>query len=229
MIDLSHLAYVLAAAEQCSFSRAAGDFQVKQSTLSRKVARLEDQLGFRLFERTTRGARPTPRARLFLAEARELLDRAGRLEQQAVAFRRAAMPRLSLGYVGDLFSGPGRQAVCDFLTLHPDVRLEGHERGPKTLFAELEAKHVDAVIAPAGHPDARWSSQIFIEPLLEAGGNRPVGTGQALYWSPGNTNPLLHSLRSIVAGGPAVGDRAGNPQPLQQKSNQSDIASADHC
>jgi len=214
MIDLSHLAYVLAAAEQCSFSRAAGGFQVKQSTLSRKVARLEDQLGFRLFERTTRGAKPTPHARLFLAEARDLLDRAGRLEQKALALRRSAMPRLSLGYVGDLFSGAGRQAICDFLTRHPDVRLEGHERTPETLFAVLEAKHVDAVIALAGHQDARWLNHIFAQPPLQAGRNRPVGTVHALYWSPGNTNPLLHSLRSIVAGGPAGGDRAVKPQPL---------------
>jgi DNA-binding transcriptional LysR family regulator len=228
MIDLSHLAYVLAAAEQCSFSRAAGGFQVKQSTLSRKVARLEDQLGFRLFERTTRGARPTAHARLFLAEARELLDRAGRLEQKALALRRAAMPRLSLGYTGDLFTGAGSHAVCDFLTRHPDVRLEGHERRRETLFALLEAKHVDAVIAPAGHQDARWVSHTFAQPLPQASGTRPIGIAHALYWSPGNTNPLLDSLRSIVAGGPAVGNRASKPKPLAQKSNDVKIESSDH-
>jgi len=211
MIDLSHLAYVLAAAEQCSFSRAAGGFQVKQSTLSRKVARLEDQLGFRLFERTTRGARPTPHARLFLAEARELLDRAGRLEQKALALRRAATPRLSLGYAGDLFSGAASQAVCAFLSRHPDVRLEGHERRPESLFALLEAKHVDAVIAPTGHQDQHWVSQLLAPPPLHVAGNRAVGTVYALYWSPGNTNPLLGSLRSIVAGGMAGSDQASKP------------------
>lgn len=214
MIDLSHLAYVLAAAEQCSFSQAAGRFNVKQSTLSRKVARLEDQLGFRLFERTTRGARPTPHARLFLAEARELLDRVGRLEHAASEFRRAARPRLSLGYTGDLFSGAGSLAICAFLSRYPDVCLEGHERRPETLFALLEANHADAVIAPAGYEDERWASHVLAEPLPEPGGNEPVGVGHALYWSPGNTNPLLGCLRSIVADGPGICGSAKRPKIL---------------
>ncbi|WP_446653388.1 LysR family transcriptional regulator [Blastomonas sp.] len=204
MIDLCHLAYVLAAAEQRSFSQAAGRFNVKQSTLSRKVARLEDQLGFRLFERTTRGARPTPHARLFLAEARELLDRVGRLEHTASEFRRAARPRLSLGYTGDLFSGAGSQAICAFLSRYPDVCLEGHERTPETLFAVLEANHADAVIAPAGHKDQRWASHAFPQPLEEREGIEPLDVIHALYWWPGNTNPLLGCLRSIVADGPGI-------------------------
>lgn len=59
MIDVHQLRYALAAAETGSFSRAADQFRVKQSTLSKRIRHLELRLGLPLFERTTQGVIPT--------------------------------------------------------------------------------------------------------------------------------------------------------------------------
>lgn len=199
MIDLGHLAYVVAAAEQRSFSRAAGRFNVKQSTLSQKVARLEDQLGFRLFERTTRGARPTRNARLFLDEARELLARADRLERRARTCRSSARPRLSLAYSGDLFSSDTARVLDAFFRSHSNACLEGFERQPDRLFPALMAGQVDAVVAPLGHDSGRWEWLAF--PIACEVETVPVSVEdtRALYWNPDNPNPQLAALRKIMA------------------------------
>jgi DNA-binding transcriptional LysR family regulator len=55
-IELRQLRYAVQTADTQSFSRAAATLNVKQSTLSRRVLQLEDRLGVKLFERTTRGA-----------------------------------------------------------------------------------------------------------------------------------------------------------------------------
>lgn len=54
-IELRQLRYAVLTADTQSFSRAAATLNVKQSTLSRRVLQLEDRLGVKLFERTTRG------------------------------------------------------------------------------------------------------------------------------------------------------------------------------
>jgi DNA-binding transcriptional LysR family regulator len=58
-IGIKQLRYAVATADTTSFSRAASALNVKQSTLSKRIALLEDRLGIALFERTTRGAVPT--------------------------------------------------------------------------------------------------------------------------------------------------------------------------
>lgn len=150
MLELRQLLYVLAAVDQRSFARAASQFQMKQSTLSRKVMRLEDQLGFRLFDRTTRGARPTANARAFLEEARQLVDQAAQLELRARALRNANGPRLALGYSGQLFRSHMGAHLYAFLRDYPGVRFDGVEQDPDGLLDALACRKVDAVIVPAG-------------------------------------------------------------------------------
>ena len=57
-------------ADAQSFSRAAAKLNIKQSTLSRRVMQLEEQLGVKLFERTTRGAEPTENGKVFIEQDR---------------------------------------------------------------------------------------------------------------------------------------------------------------
>lgn len=138
------------AADERSFARAAMVLNMKQSTLSRKVLHLEDQLGFRLFDRTTRGARPTDVARPFLDAARQIIDDLDGLQRRAQALRMARRARLALGYSGSLFNGILAPSISDFLKHHPDIQFDGFERAPQRLFGALSAGLVDAIIAPCG-------------------------------------------------------------------------------
>ncbi len=166
MIELRQLLYVLAAADQRSFARAASQFRMKQSTLSRKVTRLEDQLGFPLFDRTTRGARPTATARAFFEDARQLVDQATQLELRARALRNANGARLALGYTGRLFSSPMGPHLYAFLRDDPGIRFDGVEQDPEGLLDALACRKVDAVIVPAGWGGSSLASlPVWKEPL----------------------------------------------------------------
>ena len=72
-IEVRQLRYAVMTADTQSFSRAAATLNVKQSTLSRRILQLEERLGVKLFERTTRGAEPTENGKLFIEQARRIV------------------------------------------------------------------------------------------------------------------------------------------------------------
>jgi len=69
-MELRHLRYFIAVAEEENVSRAALKLHVSQPALSRQVHDLEDELGFPLLERTAKSVKLTDAGRTFLAEAR---------------------------------------------------------------------------------------------------------------------------------------------------------------
>ncbi len=77
-MELRHLRYLVAIADEGSFSRAAARLHVAQQALSRQIADLEHEIGVRLFERHARGARLTPRGAAFVEDARLTLDHTDR-------------------------------------------------------------------------------------------------------------------------------------------------------
>src|SRR5258708_11308862 len=72
-MEIRHLRYFVAIAEERSFTRAAERLWVAQPGLSTQIRRLETELGVRLFERHTRGVTLTPAGALFLERARVAL------------------------------------------------------------------------------------------------------------------------------------------------------------
>src|SRR2546422_11779872 len=85
-MELRHLRYFVAVAEERSFIGAATRIRVAQPSLSKQIRDLEVELGTELFERGPRGVRLTAAGRAFLVEARHTLDVASR----AVASARGA-------------------------------------------------------------------------------------------------------------------------------------------
>ena len=73
-MELRHLRYFVAVAEELHFSRAAHRIGIEQSPLSRAIRELEADLGVRLFARTTRSTQMTPAGTAFLPCARHILS-----------------------------------------------------------------------------------------------------------------------------------------------------------
>src|ERR1041385_4469275 len=85
-MELRHLRYFVAVAEEENVSRAALKLHVSQPGLSRQIRDLEDEIGLQLFERSAKSLRLTTAGRTFLREARAVLQRA----EEAVKKARAA-------------------------------------------------------------------------------------------------------------------------------------------
>jgi DNA-binding transcriptional LysR family regulator len=77
-IEFRQLRYAVAVAEELHFTRAAERLYVTQSALTRQIAQLEDNLGVRLFKRDTRHVELTPAGKVFVEEARRILESAHR-------------------------------------------------------------------------------------------------------------------------------------------------------
>jgi DNA-binding transcriptional LysR family regulator len=127
MVELRHLRYFVAVAEELNFSRAAQRMHMAQSPLSAAIRQLERDLGVELFVRTTREVRLTDAGRAFLAGARRTLADA---EQAAEDARRAAAGEL--GQLRIAYSWSTRFETLPtlgraFRAGHPDVEILGQE------------------------------------------------------------------------------------------------------
>ena len=89
-MEFRHLRYFVAVAEERHFSRAARRVGIEQSPLSRAIRALEQDLGVRLFERSTRGSKLTSAGEILLRHARTIValtDRARLAAQAATEIR----------------------------------------------------------------------------------------------------------------------------------------------
>jgi hypothetical protein len=74
-LELRHLRYFVAVAEEENVSRAALKLHVSQPGISNQIHDLEDEIGFLLFERTGKSVRLSAAGKIFLGEARDILER----------------------------------------------------------------------------------------------------------------------------------------------------------
>ncbi|WP_170210458.1 LysR family transcriptional regulator [Saccharopolyspora antimicrobica] len=122
-MELRQLAYVVAVAETGSFTRAAQRCFVVQSALSEQVARLESELGVRLFERTSRRVQITPAGEGFLGPAREALAAAERARSEAVARSSEIRGSLVIGSIAPLTAVNLPDLLAAYRERHPAVRV----------------------------------------------------------------------------------------------------------
>lgn len=145
-LDLRQLRFAVAAADTSSFLRASKQLNVKQSTLSKKVAALEHRLGITLFERSTRGVVPTDAGRAFLEVARRIVTDADNLLTTAKAVTYGEVGRLMVGFSNSLSAGNLRLLLGDVLERFPDVQLDAIETGPDRMLSGLQSRIIDVAI-----------------------------------------------------------------------------------
>src|SRR4030095_14286771 len=99
-MELRHLRYFVAVAEELHFGRAAARLHIAQPPLSRQIRALEREVATPLFERVARRVELTAGGRAFLPEARLTLAQAARAQRTAERAARGEIGRVRVGFVG---------------------------------------------------------------------------------------------------------------------------------
>lgn len=145
---------------------------------------LEECLGVKLFERTTRGAEPTENGRVVIEQARRIVTDIDNLKTTARNVSYGLHGRIAVGYCSSLMSGNLKHIFTEYLTRFQDVQFDGIEAGPEKLLHGLQAHTVDVAIAPIGLQETGiksrrlWSEQLMVVML---GGNRLIQQ-ERIYW-----------------------------------------------
>jgi DNA-binding transcriptional LysR family regulator len=152
VMELRTLGYFVAVAEELHFGRAAARLHMTQPPLSRAVQRLEADLGAALLRRSPAGVELTPAGAALYAEARALLERAGRVRDRVAAAAGAAS--ITIGTLGDTAERAGPSLAAAFRARHPGVEVRVREAGITDPTAGLRAGLADVALTRAPFDDA---------------------------------------------------------------------------
>jgi len=122
-MELRHLRYFVAVAEELNFRRASERLRVAQPALSAQIKNLEADLGVRLFERTTRSVLLTQTGRVFLAEARGILGAAAQAEQLVRKAEHGLVGTLRVGVITPATGPLLAKVLRHFHQKYPGVQL----------------------------------------------------------------------------------------------------------
>lgn len=123
-MELRHLRYFVAVAEELHFGRAARRLNLSQQPLSRQIRSLEAELDVQLFHRTKRTVQLTATGEVFLIEARKVLAQAQRAVAIAKRTSRGEIGLFKVGFSGLVLNGVLPATVRQFREQRPDVHLE---------------------------------------------------------------------------------------------------------
>ena len=191
--------------EHLSFRSAASSLGVRQSAISQRMRRLEDQLGVSLFERHPRGVRLTLAGERFLGQVRILFGQLNHAVHYARAAGRGEEGDLKIGISTSLAEGFLPALVRRYAAEHPDVRIAWQEGPRQTLLEEIRARRLDVVFIPGnGHIVGCDTQEVWGERLHVAlPRSHPLTVHNTLGWDDLRGERLVVSH---IAPGPEVHD-----------------------
>jgi len=171
-MNLRDLEYLLAVAEKRHFGLAAEACHVSQPALSTQIRKLEEHLGLRLFDRTTREVTPTPEAEYILSHARAILDNVGEIRKYAKLHREGkqakiinlgVIPTIAPYYLPEFFAQVGKKARAR------GINWQIHEEKTDRLMALLHEGKLDvAIVSLPVRGEGLKTRKLFSEPFYLA-------------------------------------------------------------
>jgi DNA-binding transcriptional LysR family regulator len=171
-MELRHLRYFVAVAEELHFGRAAERLHIAQPPLSRQIRDLERELGTALFERGARGVTLTVAGRAFLPEARLTIAQAERALRTAQRAAQGETGRLRVGFVDAATHSGILPDVLAFFRMHlPSIGLSLFEMDALQQADALRDGRIDLGILLSPPSDAeQWLrvETVYADPLIMA-------------------------------------------------------------
>lgn len=179
-MELQQMRYVVAVAEHRNFTRAAESCFVVQSALSHQVARLEQELGARLFHRTSREVRLSAAGEAFLPVARQCLDAADRAVAEVAAATGEVRGELAVGVIPTVAAVDVPAALQALRERHPAVRVRLTSGDSDAFVRQVGEGALDVAFLglPAGREPAGVSSRLLARDrhrVVVAPGHRLAG------------------------------------------------------
>lgn len=166
-VELRHLRYFVAVAEELHFGRAAARLHMAQPPLSQAIRRLEELVGCPLLARTSRSVRLTPAGAAFLERSRRTLRNVQGDVHEARSIGRGESGLLNVGFVGSamLTTLPG--ILARHHSAFPGVELALHESFTAQVLAGLVDGTLDSGIVRDAEPvDGLEATPLFREPFV---------------------------------------------------------------
>ena len=153
-MELRHIRYFLAVAEERHFTRAAAKVGIGQPPLSQQIKYLEAEVGAALFHRLAHGAELTEAGKAFLAGVKEMPSIAGRATAAARRASRGELGSLRVGFTSTAtFNVVVPSAIRTFRSTYPEIHLTLEEANTTQLITGLREGTLDAVFLRPGLPD----------------------------------------------------------------------------
>lgn len=167
-IELRHLRYFIAVAEELHFGHAAARLNISQPPLSQQIQILEQQIGARLFAGTNRSVSLTEAGRQFLADSRQILSQVDDAAARAARLHHGETGELRIGFTS---SAPFIKAVSDTLSTfrrrYPDVHIQTRETNTREQIVPLNEGALDlGLMRNTQLPETLVWERVLREPLL---------------------------------------------------------------
>ncbi|MEA5123673.1 LysR family transcriptional regulator [Xanthomonas floridensis] len=150
MLTLRQLEFAVAVAEEGGFTAAARRCNTVQSALSHQVAKIEEALGARLFERGPRQVRPTAAGEVFLHNARQTLRAAERLHEEMAQALGTVRGQLTLGQISSLSTVRVPALLRQFRAAHARVDVHLRTAMSEALLHDLGEGRLDVALVGVG-------------------------------------------------------------------------------
>jgi DNA-binding transcriptional LysR family regulator len=123
-MELRHLRYFVAVAEEMNIHRAAERLNISQPPLSLSIQQLEQEVGAELFTRKGRGIQITRAGEVFLERARFILAQSKEAAKEACAIGQGQRGTLKVGFISSAVTGILQETISPFQKKYPDIRLD---------------------------------------------------------------------------------------------------------
>ena len=238
-MELRHLRYFVAVGEEQHYGRGAQRLRVAQPALSRQIQDLEAEVGFKLFDRLSRGVRLSTAGKLFLEEARRILQQVEEATRRAKRVASGQLGTLRVGFIESMsWHGVVPDSFRQFRERQPDAELQIKPLSSLEQIAAVQSGQLDAGFVFTIANIERELAQLemaLVNLMLAVPKRHPLAKSKSLrlrdlssasfIWFPRRESPLFYDrlMHACFRGG------LKSPHVVQEGVNEATILSLVSC